>query len=83
MQVNFYIEGGVVPAYYDYAMDADGVLWPSKRQIPGIPDRMYIVLEQYGNGPTKGQRMTINTVRTINPDWTLKFFFPMPDTKAP
>jgi len=37
MKLNFYLEGSsVTPALYDYAMDADGVLWPSKR--PGKGD---------------------------------------------
>lgn len=76
MRLHFYLEGAAVtPALYDYSMDRDGVLWPSKRPGQGVSGKMYVILEVNGEIPTRGQLATIQTIKTINPDWELSFFF--------
>lgn len=75
MKVNFYSQGDVVPMAYDYGMDTDGVLIPSRIPRSKDAERITIVLELGRQVPTPGQRETINIIRTINPTWDLGFFF--------
>jgi hypothetical protein len=78
MKVNFYLRGEVVPVAYDYEMDLDGVLVPSNTPIVRNRGTILIVLERGERVPTRGQLKTIATIRTINPNWELVWFFQKP-----
>lgn len=75
MDVFLYAEGGVVPASYDYDLDADGVLADCKRQTSRAKGMIMIVLKLGDKVPTFEQKKTINNIKTLNPAWRLKTFY--------
>jgi hypothetical protein len=75
MKVHFYLEGGIIPANYDYDLDLDGILAPSNRPLVRNRGTILVVLQNNGKSPTRGQLKTIATIRTINPNWELSFYF--------
>ena len=75
MDVHLYLEGEVVPVAFDYKMDLEGVLYPSETPLVRNRGTILIVLDKGDRVPTRGQLRTIATIRTINPNWNLRFFF--------
>jgi hypothetical protein len=75
MKVRLFLQGEITPLIYDYDLDTDGVLIPSRRPKEKDKETLVIVLELGSEVPTKGQRETINNIRTINPTWIIETFY--------
>jgi hypothetical protein len=75
MKVKLYLQGEVTPLLYDYDLDADGVLIPSRRPKERNADTLVIVIERGLDVPTKGQSHTLKTISAINPTWPIETFF--------
>ena len=75
MHLNFYLQGRIVPATYDFDMSLDGILRPSKVPPARSQGRVLVLLENGGEGPTKAQMDTIDDLRNLNPEWEQTFFF--------
>jgi len=75
MNLNFYLQGEVVPATYDFDMNLEGILRPSKAPPTRNQGRVLVLLANGGNGPTQAQFETIAELKTVNPEWEQNFFF--------
>ena len=49
MNLNFYLQGGIVPATYDFDMSLDGILRPSKAPPARNQGRVLVLLENSAN----------------------------------
>lgn len=75
MDLYLYVEGGVVPAVYDYDMQTDGVLANTRHQTARGRGIIMIVLKRGESVPTKEQAKSIALIKAINPNWRVTNYF--------
>jgi len=75
MQLNFYLQGGIVPAVYDFDMNVEDILRPSKSPPTRSQGRVLVLLANGEKGPTPAQLETIDDLRKVNPEWEQTYFF--------
>lgn len=75
MNFHFYLQGGVIPAVYDFDLSASGMISPAKIKPTRNRGCVMIVLENGGGEPTAEQRDTLNQLFAVNPHWGRTFFF--------
>jgi hypothetical protein len=74
MQIQFFLDGVVVPALYDFELLANGELHPAKDQR-GNKQYVAVLLENEGDGITLAQAVAVNTLLVMNPQYHPSFYF--------